>query len=226
MPVKPNTFARRKASQKGRRTELLERPFPEARVFGYARVSTEDQNLDMQLAALRDAGVRAEDMFVEKVSAVSAKRPQFHLLMKSIEAGDQLVVHSLSRLGRDVPQIHGIIGELERMGVAWRSFTEPHLTTETAVGRLMLNVTGAMAQFERDQIIERTKRGMAERKRQGMWIGRRRMVTPKIAAAMRAMRRRKVEPAAIIRHVHARFGVKVKLSTFYAYTKKPKRAES
>lgn len=142
-----------------------------AKVFGYARVSTEEQNLDVQITALKAAG--CTDLHVEKISAVSAKRPMFNLMMKSVERGDTVLFHSLSRMGRDVGQILGILETLTSQGVRWRSLTEPHLDTSTAAGRLMINVTGAMAQFERDQIRERTRRGMDECRRKGMYLGRR-----------------------------------------------------
>lgn len=206
---------------------LTERLLPSqggaARLVGYARVSTEDQNLDVQLAGLRANGVADTDMFVEKISAVNAKRPLFNLMMKMLEQGDTLLIHALSRLGRDVKQIYGILDELARIGVTWRSLTEPHLDAGTAAGRLMLNVTGAMAQFERDQIIERTRRGMQECKRQGMSLGRTPKVSDADARRMVAMRRRKMtgeEIAMRFRHL------KIKPSTVYARTNALMRAKS
>lgn len=189
---------------------------PKPRLVGYARVSTEDQNLDVQLSALRIAGVLDEDMFVEKISAVNAHRYQFSLMMKYVECGDTLIVHALSRLGRDIRQIHNILDQLKAESVTWRSITEPHLDTATAVGRLMLTMTGGMAQFERDQIIERTKRGMDECKRKGMFLGRKRIVTKKVEADMRRLRYRKDNPLSVI-EIAGIF--KVKPSTVYANTK-------
>jgi DNA invertase Pin-like site-specific DNA recombinase len=148
-----------------------------ARTIGYARVSTEDQNLDVQITALKNAG--CDDLYVEKVSALNAKRPMFNLMMKVVERGDTVLFHSLSRMGRDVEQILGILRDLTAQGVKWRSLTEPHLDNTTAAGRLMVNVTGAMAQFERDQIVERTKRGMDECRRKGMWLGRHKLFDAK-----------------------------------------------
>jgi DNA invertase Pin-like site-specific DNA recombinase len=180
------------------------------RTFGYARVSTEEQILDVQTTALKAAG--CDRIFFEKISAVNARRPEFNLLMKQIERGDILIVHSLSRLGRDVDQILGILKGLEIGGISWRSLTEPHLDPNTAAGRLMINVTSSMAQFERDQIKERTKRGMDERRRQGMYLGRPRLVDPKDIPAMKQMRKRKISAAKIAKH----YGIAV--STVYANT--------
>lgn len=159
-------------------------------IIGYARVSTEEQILDVQMTALKAAG--CDRIFLEKISAVNARRPEFELMQKYVEPGDTVLVHSLSRLGRNVDQILGILNGFERMGVTWRSLTEPHLDMATAAGRLMVNVTGAMAQFERDQIKERTKRGMDECRRRGMYLGRPRIVALKDIPKMRAMRKRGV----------------------------------
>lgn len=158
-----------------------------ARVIGYARVSTEEQNLDVQITALKAAS--ATNLYIEKVSALSAKRPMFNLMMKVIERGDTVLFHSLSRMGRDVGQLLGILGNLTSQDVKWRSLTEPHLDNTTAAGRLMVNVTGAMAQFERDQIVERTKRGMDECRRKGMYLGRRKLFDRKQTAAIKRDRK-------------------------------------
>lgn len=185
---------------------------PRPTLIGYARVSTEDQNLDVQLAALREAGVTEENLFVEKISALNSKRPLFHVALKSLQRGDALVVHSLSRLGRDVKQIHEILSGLDHEGIAWRSITEPHLNNATAVGRLMLNITGAMAQFERDQIKDRTKRGMDELKRQGKKLGRKPLVSEDDVRTMKKLRKQKVP----VEEIAQRYRVKV--STVYART--------
>ena len=156
---------------------------PTASIVGYARVSTEEQNLDVQITALKAAG--ATKLYVEKVSALNAKRPMFNLMMKFIERGDAVLFHSLSRMGRDVGQILGILNQITKEGVNWRSLTEPHLDNTTAAGRLMVNVTGAMAQFERDQIVERTRRGMDECRRKGMYLGRRKKFDAKQTAQIK-----------------------------------------
>lgn len=191
---------------------LLKAPVT-ARIVGYARVSTEDQNLDVQMTALRAAG--CEHLFVEKISAVNAKRPMFNLMMKFLEPGDTLVFHAISRLGREVMQIRGILDQLTADGIAWRSITEPHLDPRTASGKLMLNITSAMAQFERDQIVDRTVRGMAERKRQGMWLGRKPKVSDADARRMAKLRLRGLTAEQVV----ARFpNLKIKPSTVYART--------
>jgi DNA invertase Pin-like site-specific DNA recombinase len=180
--------------------------------LGYARVSTEDQSLDVQLSALRLAGVLEENMYVEKISAVNRHRPQFRAMMKQIQAGDTVHVHALSRLGRDSGQIRDILKAIKDAGARWKSWTEPHLDSATAAGRLMINVTGAMAQFERDQIIERTKRGMDECRRKGMSLGRKRRIMPADIREMKRLRKGGMTAPTIA----ARF--KCAVGTVYSYT--------
>ncbi|MBV9549816.1 MAG: recombinase family protein [Alphaproteobacteria bacterium] len=210
---------RRKAAaptcQKHQSLPCVQDGLTHARVLGYGRVSTEEQNLDVQITALKAAG--ADEILVEKVSAVNAKRPMFQLLLKLAEAGDTILFHSLSRMGRDLPQILATLRGLAAEGIAWRSLTEPHLDNKTASGRLMLNITGAMAQFERDQIVERTKRGMDECRRKGMWLGRKPKVTPADVRKMVAMRRRGMTGEKIARHRDFHH-LNIKPSTVYART--------
>lgn len=209
-------------AEKGRHAPLLkgsEKPAT-ARIVGYARVSTEEQRLDVQITALKDAG--AVKIYVEKISAVNAKRPQFNLMMKQVERGDSVLFHSLSRMGRDVTQINTILNSLTADGIAWRSLTEPHLDNKTASGRLMLNITGAMAQFERDQIVDRTLRGMAECERRGMRLGRQKIVSDAVVAKMARLRLRGWTAERIL----ARYPeVKITISTLYARTNEWLRAQ-
>lgn len=189
---------------------------PKPCFVGYARVSTEDQNLDVQLQALRASGVQDENLFVEKISAVNAHRPQFNLMMKFLEPGDTLFFHSLSRMGREAIKVIEMLRNLSADGITWKSLTEAHLDSETAIGRFMVTMTSAKDQLERDQIIERTKRGMAECKRKGMFLGRKRIITPEIQAKMQKLRGADV---AVV-DIAAKFSIKP--STVYANTK-PKK---
>jgi DNA invertase Pin-like site-specific DNA recombinase len=185
------------------------------RFLGYARVSRDDQVLDMQVTALRNAGVQEQDLYVEKISAVNAHRPQFHLLMKMIEPGDTLMVYAFSRLCRDLKQLLTIVDEMNKFGVTMRSTSEPHINPFTTNGRLLLSVVGAVDENELGRIRDRTRDGMAERKRQGMFFGRKRLVTPIVAAEMRKMRyERNIAVPRIADHF------KVKPSTVYANTKR------
>lgn len=186
-----------------------------ARILGYARVSRDDQNLDMQLEALKIGGV--QQFFVEKISAVNAHRPQFHLLMKCVEPGDTVVVYAFNRLVRDLKQLLTIVDEFKAMGVKLRSTSEPHIDPYTTNGRLLLSVTGAVDENELGRIRDRTKDGMAERKRQGQFFGRTRVVTKKVERDMRRMRYRKRKPVAVEKIARI---FNVKPSTVYANTKR------
>lgn len=168
-----------------------------ARTIGYARVSREDQNLDMQVAQLQAAGVH--QVFEEKLSAVSAKRPQFDLVMKYLEPGDTLIVYAFNRLFRDLKILLGFVDDMKAFGVKLRSLTEPHIDPYTTNGRLLLSVTGAVDENERGRIRDRTRDGMAELKRQGMYLGAPRKITDVKAAKMRIDRKAGMTPAQLAR---------------------------
>lgn len=145
------------------------------RIIGYARVSTDEQNLDLQLNALKDAGcVR---IFEDKgVSGAATKREGLNKALAAIEAGDQLVTWRLDRLGRSLPHLIATIAKVEEIGGEFRSLTEA-IDTSTAGGKLIFHMMGALAEFERALIIERTKAGQRAAKLRGKHIGRRRKLS-------------------------------------------------
>jgi DNA invertase Pin-like site-specific DNA recombinase len=132
-------------------------------MIGYARVSTQDQDLNGQLAALKGAG--ASTVFKEKVSGVKADRPQLAKLMASLGKGDVVVVTKLDRLGRSTRELLDLIHRIDQAGAAFRSLGDPLFDTSTSQGRLLVTMLAAIAEFERDLIRERTgdgrKRAMA-----------------------------------------------------------------
>jgi DNA invertase Pin-like site-specific DNA recombinase len=140
------------------------------RLIGYARVSTADQDIAMQLTALERSGVDPDQIWSETVSGVKAKRPQRDLALLDCRRGDTLVVYKLDRLGRSLRELLQIVGDLEARGVGFRSVTEGFDTTTTA-GKFMFHMIGALAEFERGLIRERTRDGMAEAKRSGKRLG-------------------------------------------------------
>lgn len=153
------------------------------RLFGYARVSTTDQDASLQRDALTAAGVHSGYLFTDYVSGKLERRPELDRLWPQLMAGDTLVVWKLDRLGRSVQHLAGLVAELEERGVGFRSLTEG-IDTTTAGGRLVFHMLAAVAQFERDLIVERTNAGLAAAKRQGRTGGRRPTITPdKIAKA-------------------------------------------
>jgi DNA invertase Pin-like site-specific DNA recombinase len=132
--------------------------------LGYARVSTQDQNLSMQEQALADFG--CQHIFREKVSGAKAKRPELARLWRELRPGDTLVVWKLDRLGRDLRDLLNRIHELGERGVRFVSLRD-NIDTETPVGRLIFAIVGAIAQFERELTAERTRAGIAARKKRG-----------------------------------------------------------
>jgi DNA invertase Pin-like site-specific DNA recombinase len=140
------------------------------RLIGYARVSTADQDVAMQLRALREAGVLEDNLWFEKVSGVKAKRPQRDLALLDARAGDVFVVYKLDRLSRSFLELLDTVEDLKQRGVGFVSLTE-NFDTSTAGGRFIFHVLGAMAEFERGLIAERTVDGMAEMKAQGRSVG-------------------------------------------------------
>lgn len=165
---------------------LLSHPLS-AKKLGYARVSTEEQDLSVQLTALEKAG--CDRIYKEKISAVDARRDQLRLLRKQAEAGDTIIIHAYSRLSRNLGQLLEIVDDFKKRGIAIKSLTEPHIDPFTTSGRLVLSVTGAVDEHERGQVKDRTKRAMAQKKAEGMYIGRPVKVTPEVRKKIKAMRK-------------------------------------
>lgn len=140
------------------------------RLVGYARVSSQDQNLDMQIAALANAGVHPDNVWKEHVSAVANRRPQLDMALADSRNGDTFVVWKLDRLARDLSHLLKLMKHFGDTGVAFKSLTEG-IDTATPAGKLLPHVIGALAQFERDLIVERTKAGVAAHKARGGNIG-------------------------------------------------------
>jgi DNA invertase Pin-like site-specific DNA recombinase len=137
--------------------------------IGYARVSTGEQNLDLQLGALRKAG--CDPILTEtKSGKAGIERPVRDALLRDLERGDTLTVWKLDRLGRSIIELQAIITDLERRGVKFRSVTES-IDTSTAQGWLFFVLLAAFAEFERNQIVERTKAGKAARVANGLHPG-------------------------------------------------------
>ena len=136
--------------------------------IGYARVSTRDQNLDMQLAALHGAG--CEQIFSEKVSGVK-ERPELERCLQYLRPGDTLVIYKFDRLGRSLKNLVEIIDDLTRREVAICSIKD-NIDATTATGRMMINLFATLAEFERDMIAERCQTGRQAAKARGVRFGR------------------------------------------------------
>lgn len=138
-------------------------------IIGYARVSTQDQSPELQLDALAAAG--CEQVFHEKATGTNRERPELVACLRSLRAGDQLVVWKLDRLARSLKDLVEIIDDLQRRGVGFRSLTESIDTTSTG-GRLVFHIFGALAEFEHSLIRERTVAGLAAARARGRKGGR------------------------------------------------------
>lgn len=139
-------------------------------LVGYARVSTHDQNLDMQKDALHKAG--CERIFVDQVSGSVAVRPGLEQTMDFLRDGDTIVVWRLDRLGRSLKNLIELVTQLERKGIGFKSLMES-MDTNTSGGKLIFHLFGALAEFERNLIRERTQAGLAAAKSRGRKGGRR-----------------------------------------------------
>ncbi|MBX9863083.1 MAG: recombinase family protein [Hyphomicrobium sp.] len=155
------------------------------RSVGYARVSTDDQNLDLQINALRSAG--CDVIFQDQgLSGLALRRPGLEETLSSLSAGDVLVVWRLDRLGRSLLDLLGTIERLHVRKVGFRSLTET-IDTTNATGRLMFQIMGALAEFERSLIAERTKAGLNAARERGVRLGRPSAITPEQIEAARVL---------------------------------------
>jgi len=150
-------------------------------LIGYARVSTQDQNLDLQTDALTKAGCKK--LFQEKMSGSRAARPEFSKALEALREGDTLVVWKLDRLGRSVKNLVDLVGELQKQGVQFKSLTDA-IDTATPSGRCFFHVMASLAQMERELTIERTRAGLEIARKLGRkGGGKRRMTDSKIESA-------------------------------------------
>lgn len=153
--------------------------------IGYARVSTEEQNLDLQRQALEAAG--CDKSYEDRgVSGAVVKRPALDRALASMREGDVLVVWKLDRLGRSLPHLIEVITDLREAGVGFCSLQE-QIDTTSAGGRFYLHILAALAEFERELISERTRAGMEAARRRGVHLGRPPKLTPDQVAQARAL---------------------------------------
>lgn len=137
--------------------------------MGTARVSTHDQDPQLQLDALSEAG--CDQVFQERITGTQRERPELNACLRSLREGDTLVVWKLDRLARSLKDLVTIVSELEERGVGFRSITEAIDTTSSA-GRLVFHIFGALAEFERNLIRERTVAGLKAARARGRKGGR------------------------------------------------------
>jgi len=172
-------------------------------LIGYARVSTDDQRLDLQLDALAQAGVVGQHLYTDKASGARSDRPGLLAAIKATRPSDVLVVWRLDRLARSTSELLKISDELQSRQVALRSLNEA-LDTSTASGKLIFTVFAAMAEFERNVIRERTMAGLRSAKEKGRRGGRK----PKLTSAKLRMARTLLgDPMTTMEQVAEQMGV-------------------
>lgn len=143
--------------------------------IGYVRVSTSEQNTDLQREALQRSG--CEQIFEEKMSGTIANRPALKKLLRTLKEGDTLVVWKLDRLGRSMRNLVLLVDELRQRGVHFRSLTDS-IDTSSPMGRFIFHIMSALAEMERELIVERTLAGLAAARAKGRIGGRRPKLTP------------------------------------------------
>lgn len=147
-------------------------------LIGYARVSTHDQNLDLQLDALTKAGCEARHIYKDTISGAKTERKGLEDALSHLRAGDTLVVWRLDRLGRTLKQLIELINRFNDDGIGFRSLQES-IDTTTSGGKLVFHIFGALAEFEREVIRERTNAGLKAARARGRLGGRPRSLTSK-----------------------------------------------
>lgn len=178
-------------------------------LVGYARVSTDDQKLDLQTDALKTAG--CEKIFTDIISGAKAKRPGLEQALDFVRKGDTLVVWKLDRLGRSLKHLIETVNELNARGIGFKSLQEG-MDTSSAGGRLIFHVFGALAEFEREIICERTQAGLKAARARGRLGGRPKAMDEETLRLASALMR---DPAISIKDICKQLGVS--RSTLYRY---------
>ena len=181
--------------------------------IGYARVSKYDQNLKMQMDALKEYGCEEQNIYSDKVSGSKAERPGLSQALQELQSGDTLVVWRLDRLGRSMTHLVQIIEELKGRGVSFKSLCDAPMDTTTASGEFIFNIFSSLAQFERKLIQERTKAGLSAARARGRLGGRKKMLAtdPKIQTAKKMHKDHEMSIDNICKTL------KISRATFYRY---------
>ena len=182
--------------------------------IGYARVSTEDQNLSLQIDALEKFG--CDRIFQEKVSGVSKNRKEFENMLLHIRSGDTVVVWKLDRLGRSVKQLIDLMEFWLNEGIAFHSISDGLTINDSAMSRMFYTIIAAFAQLERDLISERTKAGLAEARKKGRIGGRPKGMSEEAKEKARTILQLHSTDAMSIRQIMKALDVR-STSTYYKY---------
>jgi DNA invertase Pin-like site-specific DNA recombinase len=160
---------------------------PTGRFIGYARVSKDQQELELQLDALKKAGCVKKDIYRDKACGARADRPGLDACLRELRKGDTLVVWRLDRLGRSMRHLIDLVEDLRQRGVGFKSLCDGAIDTTTASGELIFHIFTALAQFERRLIQERTNAGLSAARARGRLGGRKPIAVddPRVQTAKR-----------------------------------------
>lgn len=172
--------------------------------IGYARVSTTEQNLDLQIKALEEAG--CEKIYSDKISGAKMERPEWDKCWKFLSTGDQLVVWKLDRLSRSMVHLVNTIQKLEERGIGFKVLTAP-IDTTTSEGKLIFGIFASLAEFERALIRERVQAGVRAAKERGVVFGRRTVLTPEVMIKARRMLQEDPEVNGSVRKAAKKLGL-------------------
>jgi len=187
------------------------------KLIGYARVSTNEQDVRLQLDALKKAGCREKFIFIDKASGARAERPGLDACLKTLTSGDTLLVWRLDRLGRSMPHLVVLVADLLKKKIAFKSICDGDIDTTTASGELIFNVFSSLAQFEKRLIQERTRAGLKAARARGRKGGRIPIAStdPKVQMAKRMHKDHGMSIAKICKTL------KISRATFYRYVGLP-----
>lgn len=141
-------------------------------LFGYVRGSTKTQNPSLQIDALLKEGVQEKNIYRDVSSGAKAERHDLDLIISKLREGDTIIVWKLDRMARNISHLLKLVDQFETLGVKFKSINDPFIDTTSAHGKFVITLFGAVAQLERDIIIEPTTTGLKSAKRRGIQLGR------------------------------------------------------
>ena len=215
MPVKYCRMAKRKNSV----SKTPEQSQPQGYKVGYARVSTDDQDLALQLEAFRREGIEENRIWTDKSSGRKFDRSGLEQVFAFLDPGDTLVVWRLDRLGRSIKELIDRLEMLQKRGVQFKSLTE-NIDMSTASGRFVIHVMAAMAEFESQLISERTKAGLAVKIAGGYRPGPEPKLKPHMAKWAQQLRDKGHTAPQIVEKIKKRYKVEITPRTVYLRTKR------
>ena len=163
-------------------------------IVGYARVSTEDQSLEVQLESLREAA--CEKVFAEKRTGTNSDRPELQAALQFVREGDTLLVTRLDRFARSARDLHNMLADLDAKGVGFRCVEQAGIDTTTSMGKLIIGILGSVAEFETSLRAERQREGIEAAKAKGAYKGGKARIDPE---RVRTMLSRGMGPAEVAR---------------------------